>query len=461
MDVKLFEAACSGNLEALHDVMRENGTAALLKLHLSGSVEAPLHLASMFGQVEFVREYIRLSSISANQLSQLNQDGCSPLHLASAGGHLEIVTFLLEFGKQKYVVEELCMKKDGEGRTALHFAVVNGKIDVVDVLFVHCPEAAREVTFHQESVLHLAVKHYQHEVLMFLIDQKFGSRVEDLLNMGDWEGNTILHLATANRQLQVENANGLKALDMLFVNVFNSNDVHIEETITLAGGSRSQMTPTNVPTRLQHPLPNNSSRSSSQAEDDQNAKHKWFTEVRSGIIVMASVFATMTFQVALTPPGGMWQDWGPNAATSNSSSAVPTHKPGETIVYDLYGKEFRSLMLVNTQIFFSSIATIIIMLQPIKAKSRAWQMGLFVIHITVVGITMEYFGIVRFITKRKMLESPDFLASLIIWGLIIGLALLSLVNKIITHTSRRDLLLLLPKSILKYLNMSSSSGLPI
>ncbi|KAL0290219.1 UNVERIFIED_CONTAM: hypothetical protein Scaly_2679200 [Sesamum calycinum] len=160
----------------------------------------------------------------------------------------------------------------------------------------------------------------------------------------DLDGRTALHSAVTvqylvrlqSLNLHAENANGLKALDMLFVNVFNSNDVHIEETITLAGGSRSQMTPTNVPTRLQHPPPNNSSRSSSQAEDDQNAKHKWFTELRSGIIVMASVFATMTFQVALTPPGGMWQDWGPNAATSNSSSAVPAHKPGETILYDLY-----------------------------------------------------------------------------------------------------------------------------
>ncbi|KAL0281927.1 UNVERIFIED_CONTAM: hypothetical protein Sangu_2981600 [Sesamum angustifolium] len=46
-------------------------------------------------------------------------------------------------------------------------------------------------------------------------------------------------------------------------------------------------------------------------------------------------------QVALTPPGGMWQDWGPNAATSNTtSSAVSTHKPGETILYDLERKKF-------------------------------------------------------------------------------------------------------------------------
>ncbi|KAL0312714.1 UNVERIFIED_CONTAM: hypothetical protein Sradi_5670700, partial [Sesamum radiatum] len=202
MEEKLFEAACLGNLQALYDVVLEKGIAALLKLHLSGSVETPLHLASMFGQVEFVRDYMTLSSIFAHQLSQLNQDGCSPLHLASASGHLEIVTFLLEFGKQKSAVEELCMKKDRDGRIALHSAVVNGKINVVDVLFVHCPEAAREVTFHKESVLHLAVKHHQHEALIFLIDKKFGSSVEDLLNLGDWEGNTILHLATINRQLQ-------------------------------------------------------------------------------------------------------------------------------------------------------------------------------------------------------------------------------------------------------------------
>ncbi|KAL0393429.1 UNVERIFIED_CONTAM: hypothetical protein Slati_4309100 [Sesamum latifolium] len=193
MEAKLFEAASLGNLQALYDAVRENGTAALLKLHSSGSVETPLNLASMFGQAEFVREYMRLSSISAHQLSQLNQNGCSPLHLVSAGDHLEIITFLLEFGKKKCVSEELCMKTDIDGRTSLHCAMVSGRIDVIDVLLVNCPQAAREVTLQQETVLHLAVKHHQQKVLEFLIDQKLGSFVEHLLNVGDREGNTILH----------------------------------------------------------------------------------------------------------------------------------------------------------------------------------------------------------------------------------------------------------------------------
>ncbi|KAL2238134.1 UNVERIFIED_CONTAM: hypothetical protein Sindi_1005100 [Sesamum indicum] len=454
METKLLEAACSGNLQALYDVVQEAGAAVLLKLHLSGSVETPLHLAFMFGQANFVREYMKLSSISAHQLSQLNQDGCSPLHLASAAGHLEMVTFLLEFGKQKSVVEELCMNKDRDGRTALHSAVVNGKIDVIDVLFDHCPQAATKMTFHKDSILHLAVKHHQHEALMFLIDQKFGSSVEDLLNLGDWEGNTILHLATNNRQLQTveylvkqpnlnvnaENSNGLRPLDMLLVNT--SNEAHIEETITLAGGCRSQMATTNVQARLQHPHSlDTSSTSISQADDTKRLK-----QLRSGIIVMASIFATMTFQVVLTPPGGVWQDWGPNAAATSNTSAIPAHKPGESILYDLDQKKFRILLSCNTQAFLASIATIIIMLQVFKAESPAWKMGIFCVSITVVFVVVEYFEIVRLIVGTKLLMYPGFIAPLIIWALILGAAILSLNHKSILQFPRRDF------------NTSSSSG---
>ncbi|KAK4382178.1 hypothetical protein Sango_2896200 [Sesamum angolense] len=417
MEGKLLEAARSGNLQALYDAVGEDDSI-LQKLHSFGCVETPLHRASMFGQAEFVREYMRLSSISAHQLSQLNRDGYSPLHLASANAHLEIVDFMLEYVKQNFAVVEVCMKKDREGRSALHSAVVSGKIEIIDVLFVNYPDAANEVTFHQETVLHLAVKHHQHEALKFLIDRKLGSSAAGLLNAGDQEGNTILHLATANRQFQIveylvkqpnlnvnaENSNGLRPLDMLFVNQCNSNDSYIEETITLAGGSRSQMIPTDVQIGLQHSPSETSSRSSSsQAEDDQNAKQKWFTELRNGIIVMASVFATLTFQVALTPPGGMWQDWGPNEATSNTtSSAVSTHKPGETILYDL---------------------------KPFKVDSRAWTLGLNCAYITVMFIVMEYLAIVAIVTSKNVFNSPGILVSLVFWSLILSVTLVSFISR--------------------------------
>ncbi|KAL0331360.1 UNVERIFIED_CONTAM: hypothetical protein Sangu_1681500 [Sesamum angustifolium] len=129
---------------------------------------------------------------------------------------------------------------------------------------------------------------------------------------------------------------------------------------------------------------------------------------------MASVFATLTFQVALTPPGGMWQDWGPNAATSNTiSSAVSTHKPGETILYDLERKKFRGLMWLNTQSFFSSIASILMVLQAFKVDSLAWTLGLNCAYITVSFIVMEYLAIVAIVTSKNVFNSPGILASLV------------------------------------------------
>ncbi|KAL0290218.1 UNVERIFIED_CONTAM: hypothetical protein Scaly_2679100 [Sesamum calycinum] len=199
MEGKLLEAARSGDLQTLYDAVGEDDSI-LQKLHSCGCVETPLHRASMFGQAEFVREYMRLSSISAHQLSQLNRNGYSPLHLASANAHLEIVDFMLEYVKQNFAIVEVCMKKDRDGRTALHSAMVSGKIEVIDVLFVNYPDAANEVTFHQETVLHLAVKHHQHEALKFLIDRKLGSSAEGLLNVGDRKGTQfyILQLPTDN-----------------------------------------------------------------------------------------------------------------------------------------------------------------------------------------------------------------------------------------------------------------------
>ncbi|KAK4404372.1 hypothetical protein Sango_0805800 [Sesamum angolense] len=121
MEGKWFEAGCSGNIDFLHDAVRGDG-AILQKLHSWGTTDTPLHLASMFGHAEFSTA------------------------LGISHGHLEIVQFLLEFEKRKSALEELCMKKDRDGRTALHSAVVTGKISVIDLLFDHCPDAANEGT---------------------------------------------------------------------------------------------------------------------------------------------------------------------------------------------------------------------------------------------------------------------------------------------------------------------------
>ncbi|KAL0331357.1 UNVERIFIED_CONTAM: hypothetical protein Sangu_1681200 [Sesamum angustifolium] len=358
----LFAAARSGNLQALRDAVRGDAEV-LLKLHSRGSVDTPLHLASMIGQVDFVRE-------------------------------------------QRSAVEELCMKTDLDGKTALHSAVVGGKIDVIDVLFVHCSQAANLVTLLQETVLHLAVKHHQQQGLQFLIDQKLGLSVASLLNLGDREGNTIVHLATTNKQLQTveylvkqpnlnvnaENLYGLRALDITFAYAFNSKDVYIEEAIRLAGGCRSQTTTTTSQIR---PYTRNTSIEST------NLANEWWKELRSGIIVMASVFTTVTFQVALTPPGGVWQDWGSNTTTSNSS-VVLAHQPGVPILYDLDREQFNKLRAPW------NVPYIVL--------------GPYLVLFNVLFIVVKFLSIESIMTK-KSLTSSHLWRSYYLWLLILVLSL--------------------------------------
>lgn len=87
-------------------------------------------------------------------------DVYSPLHLTSPNGYVKIVKYLINFGKQNFIVDQPCKNQDRDARTLLHSAIVTSKINVIDMLLAHYVEATMEVTFHQESVLHLTVTHH-------------------------------------------------------------------------------------------------------------------------------------------------------------------------------------------------------------------------------------------------------------------------------------------------------------
>lgn len=91
MDRRLFEASQTGNTNFLHHLLAENHY--ILHTIALTSQQNPLHIASIAGHVEFVKEMIRLKPSFAEVV---NEDGFSPLHLASAIGHFEVVKELLK-----------------------------------------------------------------------------------------------------------------------------------------------------------------------------------------------------------------------------------------------------------------------------------------------------------------------------------------------------------------------------
>ncbi|KAK9155076.1 hypothetical protein Sjap_002556 [Stephania japonica] len=160
MDGRLFVAARTGNVGDLYWLLKEDP----LQLHAVALVSgATLHIASMTGHLDFVKEMTRLMPGFAREL---NQDGFSPMHLAAANGYLEIVRELLKIDCN------LCRLKGRERRTPLHFAVVKGRVEIIKELLSSCPESVENVTIGGETLLHLAVMNYHFEAFETMFEKQ-------------------------------------------------------------------------------------------------------------------------------------------------------------------------------------------------------------------------------------------------------------------------------------------------
>ncbi|EOY33884.1 Ankyrin repeat family protein [Theobroma cacao] len=164
---------------------------------------------------------------------RVNRDGFSPIHMASANGYTEIVKELLMSNK------ELSRQQSADGRTAIHFAAITGRVDVLRALINTCPECKADLTDQDESALHVALKNNQveaFEILLGMLKEINTEEITRLVNAKDHDGNTILHIAVARKQLRAakllldqegvcsifkvevnsNNGSGYTALDMLF-----------------------------------------------------------------------------------------------------------------------------------------------------------------------------------------------------------------------------------------------------
>jgi ankyrin repeat protein len=89
------------------------------------------------------------------------------------------------------------------GRIPLHLAAMKGRVAVIRELLQAKPESIYEKLGRGETVLHLCVKYNRLEALETLLQYlRSCNDMEFLLNSGDDDGNTILHLAVALKQME-------------------------------------------------------------------------------------------------------------------------------------------------------------------------------------------------------------------------------------------------------------------
>ncbi|KAA8539744.1 hypothetical protein F0562_026436 [Nyssa sinensis] len=210
----------------------------------------PLVTACKHGSINCAKEIIRLKP----ELAEVtNEDGLMAIHWVCKNGEFAIF--------MKVMVEQcprLCDLKDIQGKIALHIAAENGNEEVLRTLVSSCPTSLGNLTYKRETVLHLALKNDQCGSFKVLMNELENHKREELLNSKDCEGNTVLHIATCRKQieilrlllcnnstsafLQVNSTNGMgfTALDLHYQNHSLRNDKDITDLLHQAGAKQGQ-----------------------------------------------------------------------------------------------------------------------------------------------------------------------------------------------------------------------------
>ncbi|KAJ6876738.1 hypothetical protein NC651_029672 [Populus alba x Populus x berolinensis] len=356
MDPRLFYAAFTGDVNALLELVRED--PLLLHAVTVTTSNTPLHVAALLGHAQFAMVAMQNCPGLADEL---NQQGFSPIHLASAKGHWEIVRDMLVRRP------DLALIKDGDGKNPLHTAATTGRVRVLREVF--SIESAQELTPMGENALHVAVKHNQYKALETLIQLAYQKQVGDeLVNAKDEDGNTVLHLACAaknskivkllvsdraNVEVNAVNSEGLTALDISVTSMAGSKELEeIQEVLRSAGAEVSGRPG-------QAPVSNQRQQALSREDRSLTSRNENYADsLRNGIGVLAALFATLSFQLGMNPPGGFWQEW--DSSTSQKFLNV-THKPGKSIIWELHKSESLKFFQINAICFFSSLAMLVVL----------------------------------------------------------------------------------------------------
>ncbi|KAJ0008484.1 hypothetical protein Pint_29036 [Pistacia integerrima] len=273
----------------------QNDSFILHKISLTAFAETPLHISALLGHVEFSKALVNQRPQLVTELDTFKR---SPLHLASAEGHTEVVKELLQANKNMY-----------NHLDALKQLVASGD------------------------------------------DKEF-------LNSKNLEGNTVLQVSAMLKQFETTSyllsvpkirvdvnsliKNGFEAFDGSSTNGTPLNNIQkilFTETMTKVQSTQSptKVQSTQSVTKVQSTQSPKKSKASLRKEAQVLAapsltfkywkkllkyKSEYFEKTRGNLMVVATLIAGMSFQVATNPPGGYWQ----NDTTNEKDQSCPKGK---------------------------------------------------------------------------------------------------------------------------------------
>ncbi|KAK3440428.1 hypothetical protein EUGRSUZ_B00705 [Eucalyptus grandis] len=391
MESKLYEAAMKGNVSSLLELLRKD--KLLLDRVMTGNhTETPLHIAAMLGHLDFVEEVLaRKAELAREQDSQI-----SP---------------------------EICFVRDKYKRNPLHIAAVRGHVDVLECLVQVRPDAARSVVEHGQTILHLCVKHNRLEALKLLTNLLSN---DQFINSRDEDGNTILHLAAIDRQTEttmflinkgvnpnITNFRGLTALDLLEQGESTRRASEIKDSIH------------QISENLDPP----------EQKDERERKRKWQDSMHETLMVVATLLATMAFQLGNTPPGGIWQDDFPGDGKNAA------HTAGESIMANKYFDQYKYFVTCNTISFIASLSVIMLLISglPLKRHPILTWIAMLAMWVAITFTATTYaISIIKFTPESKLISMNGTVGwAVLAWAALMILIFLCHVARLILKLVRK------------------------
>jgi ankyrin repeat protein len=421
MDHSLRDAAHQGNIDALYTLIARD-PEVLDRVDKIPFVETPLHTVASAGHIQFAMEIMMLKPSFARKP---NKDGFTPMHLALQKLHLHALENYQDLQRKQTGLlvhrlldhdKDIVRVQGREGVTPLHYVAQIGNLDLLSKFLKVCPTSIQDVTSRGETILHIALKYHHLDALKYLIRWLQLTRIENasfwqetLLNRKDDEGNTVLHIAVSNNQTQAsslpswflinivnsfpvdeisnygslnhiqvvkwllgagvrinrKNSRGFTALDILQVDNNGMKDNSKMKNMLCRAGALSASSVRTVKSYEAFLKPH-----SSIYFMTLRKLYIWMlrqqmsmtNDLRNMLMVVVVLFITATYQAALSPPGGVWQDTTfPINVTSEVLSPTP-HKAGKVIMNKIF---FMGIFIINTLGFVLSAILILFLLLPL------------------------------------------------------------------------------------------------
>ncbi|XP_022714540.1 uncharacterized protein LOC111274173 [Durio zibethinus] len=271
------------------------------------------------------------------------------------------------------------MVLDEEGRIPLHLAVMRGQVEVIHELINAQPESVLE-KLNGTTVLHLAVKYNQLKALKQLVTQLKENEVFDFT---DHLGNTILHSATMLKQseksINPRDFKGLEIEDILIkAGCRRSTDQNTNPPNTVP--SQSQSVPVVVgETQVKADTVGLKGKIKSAYRKCKNyLKHQsnWVEEMQGTLLLVATLTATISFQVAISPLGGVWQQDYTDITAGEFKCDLHYGKcvAGNAVLAYVYPDDYLSLVKYAIISFIASLSVVLLAISglPFKNKFCTW-----------------------------------------------------------------------------------------